>query len=500
MKKHTHKKRYIFLAVTIAVLVFGFIVYAFCFGQSYRCIQVTGYNPVDMSTLEVKSSDESVLAVKSVGQEIREDDFYYLYIDLEGKSGGSASLKLSYALEGDESGEIINSDSEFFVNPFGTIADLSAKSFAAAKYIVPLFLLIVLLTLSVLIVTFIGKLRHGDFSYSMVFIGGVILFLLISFVVIMLDYQLWGIESNLISFADLPSELVSCGRMFLNITNIPILLLALSLAVSNIRLIIKEGFRVQNALGILMGVLFLGGFTAEKLTNVFNSADSQIMFYVWMSANIAVTFLLCYFECMLLSTMFCAVASTRYKPAPDMDYIIILGCAIRRDGTPTPLLKGRIMRAFDFEKAQYEKTGKHAKFVPSGGQGSDEVISEAESMRRTLAELGVPEDRIVKEDKSVNTYQNMAFSKKVIESDCGSESCNIGFSTTNYHVFRGYTLAEKLGMKVKGLSAKTKLYFFPNAFIREFIGLLWEKKLLHILYATLITAAMILMLMLMFMF
>ena len=183
-----------------------------------------------------------------------------------------------------------------------------------------------------------------------------------------------------------------------------------------------------------------------------------------------------------------------------MDYIIILGCAIMRDGTPTPLLKVRIMRAFDFEKAQYEKTGKHAKFVPSGGQGSDEVISEAESMKRTLAELGVPEERIVKEDKSVNTYQNMAFSKKVIESDSNSENCNIGFSTTNYHVFRGYTLAEKLDMKVKGLSAKTKLYFFPNAFIREFISLLCEKKVPHILYATLITAAMILMLMLMFMF
>ena len=53
-------------------------------------------------------------------------------------------------------------------------------------------------------------------------------------------------------------------------------------------------------------------------------------------------------------------------------------------------------------------------------------------------------------------------------------------------------------MTVKGLSAKTKLYFFPNAFIREFIGLLWEKKLLHILYATLITAAMILMFLLLF--
>ena len=64
---------------------------------------------------------------------------------------------------------------------------------------------------------------------------------------------------------------------------------------------------------------------------------------------------------------------------------------------------------------------------------------------------------------------------------------NVGFSTTNYHVFRGYTLADRIRMKVRGLSAKTKLYFFPNAFIREFIGLLWEKKLRHILFIVLLT-------------
>ena len=426
MKKHPPKKRYIFLAVTVAVLVLGFAVFALSTGQSYRYIQVTGYNPVDMSTVEVKSSDESVLAVKSVGQEVRNDDFYYLYLDLEGKSGGNASISLSYVLKEEEPVEKINSESEFYVLPTGMVYDITGKSFAAAKFVIPLFLLIVLLTLCVLTVTFIGKLRRGDFSYSMVFIGGVILFLLVSFIVIMLDFQLWGIESNLVSFADLP----------------------LQLTISNIWLIKKEGFRVQNVLGILMGALYIGGYFAEKLTNSFIGADSQTVFYILLTVNLGVTFLLCYFECMLISTMFCAVASTRYKPAPDMDYIIILGCAIRRDGTPTPLLKGRIMRAFDYEKAQYEKTGKHAKFVPSGGQGSDEVISEAESMKRCLIELGVPDERIVKEDKSVNTYQNIAFSKKVIKSDCGSESCNIGFSTTNYHVFRGYTLAEKLGMTI----------------------------------------------------
>ena len=104
-------------------------------------------------------------------------------------------------------------------------------------------------------------------------------------------------------------------------------------------------------------------------------------------------------------------------------------------------------------------------------------------MKRYLTEQGVPEDNILKEDKSVNTYQNMEFSKKVIEADAGDLSkAGIAFSTTNYHVFRGYTLAKRLGMKVKGLSAKTKLYFFPNAFLREFVGLIGEQKIRHILF------------------
>ncbi len=74
-----------------------------------------------------------------------------------------------------------------------------------------------------------------------------------------------------------------------------------------------------------------------------------------------------------------------------MDYIITLGCAIRKDGSPTPILRGRIDRALAFEKEQFEKWNRQAKFVPSGGQGSDEVISEAESMKRYLTEQGVPE-------------------------------------------------------------------------------------------------------------
>ncbi len=95
------------------------------------------------------------------------------------------------------------------------------------------------------------------------------------------------------------------------------------------------------------------------------------------------------------------------------------------------------------------------------------MISEAESMKRYLIEQGIPEEQIIKEDKSVNTLQNFEFSKKVIGEHGGDIKKSIAFSTTNYHVFRGYTLAQRVSLRVHGLSAGTKPYFYPNAFVRD---------------------------------
>ena len=143
--------------------------------------------------------------------------------------------------------------------------------------------------------------------------------------------------------------------------------------------------------------------------------------------------------------------------------------------------------ALAFEQAQFKSTGRHACFVPSGGQGSDEIISESEAMKRYLMENGVPEERIWCEDKSVNTYQNMLFSKRVMDRHGG---CRPAFATTNYHVFRGYVLAQKVGMQdAQGISAKTKWYFYPNAFLRELVGLIVDKKWKHIIFLTLLSAA-----------
>ena len=97
-------------------------------------------------------------------------------------------------------------------------------------------------------------------------------------------------------------------------------------------------------------------------------------------------------------------------------------------------------------------------------------------MERYLLEQGIPAERIIKEDKSVNTMQNMAFSKTVIEANGGLSGKKIAFATTNYHVFRGYVLSRKCGFEAQGISAKTKMYFYLNAYLREFVGLIVDQK------------------------
>jgi uncharacterized SAM-binding protein YcdF (DUF218 family) len=72
-------------------------------------------------------------------------------------------------------------------------------------------------------------------------------------------------------------------------------------------------------------------------------------------------------------------------------------------------------KAIEFWKKQKDQGGKEAVLIPSGGQGRNEPMAEAEAMGRYLRECGIPEQAILQEEKSRNTYQNMEFSKKLID-------------------------------------------------------------------------------------
>ena len=198
-----------------------------------------------------------------------------------------------------------------------------------------------------------------------------------------------------------------------------------------------------------------------------------------------------YLECILTGMIVLAITAARHIPAFDKDYIMILGCAIRKDGTPYPLLQGRIDKAMEFYNRQLEATGKEAMYLPSGGQGSDEVISEAECIRRYLLAQGVEESRILPEAASASTLENMRFSKELI--DKRTPNAKVAFSTTNYHAFRSGVLAADVGLDADAVAGKTKWYFWPNAQIREFIALLSRSWKLHLLLSLLLVIASLLL-------
>lgn len=78
------------------------------------------------------------------------------------------------------------------------------------------------------------------------------------------------------------------------------------------------------------------------------------------------------------------------------------------------------------------------------------------------------------EDQSTNTYENMLFSKEKILAQ--NPQAKVAFSTTNYHVFRSGMMARRVKMKAQGVGSKTKWYFWPNASVREFVGLLKQHR------------------------
>ena len=165
------------------------------------------------------------------------------------------------------------------------------------------------------------------------------------------------------------------------------------------------------------------------------------------------------------------------------DYIIVLGARIIGERV-SPLLAGRLDKGI----ALYEKFRRKPVFIVSGGKGSDEIISEAEAMKRYLLEKGIEEEHIILEDRSVNTRQNLKFSGEIM--DARSENYSCLFVTNNFHVLRGAILAKELHIPADGVGCKTAGYYLPAASIREAIAFVfaYEKMALYYLLLAVIVS------------
>ena len=278
-------------------------------------------------------------------------------------------------------------------------------------------------------------------------------------------------------------------------------ILSILMTVSNIQLMKKEGRTSRNmlasALSILLCLATVFPMALSEILQRSNIVDIHSMnkaaMYVEIAVETAATILVTYLECILIGTIVLGVKAARHVPSYDRDYMIILGCQTRSDGTLTNLLQSRADRALDFASAQKDAGGSDIVFVPSGGQGPDEPVSEAGAIRNYLASNGVGDARILVEDRSTNTYENMKNSMDIIRSVSETADPKIAFSTTNYHVFRAGLIASELGMDAEGVGSPTKRYFWINAFIREFVATLFSERKSHLKTLVILLVIMIVM-------
>ncbi|MBR6290454.1 MAG: hypothetical protein IKR53_03335, partial [Clostridia bacterium] len=192
-----------------------------------------------------------------------------------------------------------------------------------------------------------GQLRYNPYSYNTIIYTGFALFF--SFILTTHVYLL----VNLVRYPDVYRVgevfrmLLTSARNYMLVTSPFLLVFSAALCVSNVSLIRHEGRRPVNLLGILLSLLIVGGVVFVFLFDFsFSGSETEVMIHDLIVNLFSAVYI--YFECMLIGTMFADSVTARYQPDHDKDVIIILGCGLREDGTPTPLLRGRIERALTF--------------------------------------------------------------------------------------------------------------------------------------------------------
>ncbi|MBS6561081.1 MAG: YdcF family protein [Clostridiales bacterium] len=158
------------------------------------------------------------------------------------------------------------------------------------------------------------------------------------------------------------------------------------------------------------------------------------------------------------------------NPKPNADYMIILGAKV--NGTvPSKTLRARV-----YGTKEYLEKNKNTKVIVSGGQGNGEDVTEAFAMKELLINMGISESRIYMEEKSTNTEENIRFSKAIIEQQVKKEQYEVVVATSDFHIYRGISLAKKQGIaNVSGCPSKPDKILMVHYYFREFFAVVKDK-------------------------
>jgi len=212
------------------------------------------------------------------------------------------------------------------------------------------------------------------------------------------------------------------------------------------------------------GVWALGAFGTLFL--IFGSLyrfHRQKIFIFSLSAFLSGSFL----------ALLCVISLYIYGDKEDVsfeeDAVIVLGAGILGE-EPGPNLKYRLDKAYD-----YHIKNPNALIIVSGGKGPQEDMTEAFAMERYLVKKGVPSRLIIREERSVSTYENFLFSMEILN-DIYSEPYSLAFISNDFHILRASLIAEKAGFDDIGhWGCRTPLLTLLSGALRECMALfdLW---------------------------
>ena len=414
----------------------------------------------------------------------------YIRVEIHPKRPGSAFDEIR-----DKNGEV-QKYIPIQVDRFMNVYDKTSGGFTGDTIILGAFAVFFLVTGGMLLHFFVQCKGSRLYTYDALYAAGFSIFVIATGVLLIYLTIRRIVLPQAFSMYSAYSAISSASYQFMLFTSPFVLAFSVLMAMSNIELLRHERRRFANVLGLLISVLMVAGWVLAVYLYSRDFSGSMMQKRIHDTVLNMYATVYVYFECMLIGAIICGIRAVRHVPEPDQDYILILGCGFRKDGSLPPLLKGRVDRAVRFWREQREKTGKTAVLIPSGGQGPDETMPESEAMSRYLKnECGIPETYIMKEDQSRNTYQNMEYSMKLIEDRERRSALGVGFgtpktifSTTNYHVFRSGVWAGLAGLDAEGIGSRTKWWFWPNAFIRECVGLLRNRIVQEIVLLVVLTA------------
>ena len=131
----------------------------------------------------------------------------------------------------------------------------------------------------------------------------------------------------------------------------------------------------------------------------------------------------------------------------DVDCIIVLGCLVKNNGTPSDMLSDRLERGIDLYKQ-----GAAPKIIMSGDHGREDY-DEVNTMKRVAIEAGIPSSDVFMDHAGFSTYESIYRAKEIFEAD------KIIIVTQEYHLYRALYIAQKLGIEAYGVDSDYRTYW-----------------------------------------